>query len=343
MKLQERREPAPPSSLEASQAQARPPGSSRQGAWRSSPVLRLLGHFTDPPLDDGEIHRVRGVPARLCPPRLQQRTLRVVTWNIERGTRFDRLLRALEILDADLYLLQEVDMFCRRSRSRDVARDLAERLRTNWVYAGEFQEIGEASNGVPALTGQAVLSRHPIEEASVIRFAAQARFRWSLSPIEPRRGGRIALKVRAAGIVAYNAHMESVGADRIRREQLDEVLADTRMAREDTPVVIAGDFNTGPAARSSMVGALGAAAFADALSENGARRTSVRRNHQLDWIFVKNLPSGGGHIFNTGQASDHYPVLARLVLGGELPSDLAGGRPRIDEPYPRQTARAEDE
>ena len=303
-----------PAPFEQSGASAGPRSPSWPGAWRSKPVLRLLGHFIDPPLGDDEIHRIRGEPARLRPPRHGPRALKVVTWNIERGARFDHVLRALRWLDADLYLLQEVDWCCRRSRSRDVARDLADGLGTNWVHAGEYQEVGEASNGVPALTGQAVLSRYPIEEASVIRFAAQACFRWSCSPIEPRRGGRIALKVRAAGTLFYDVHIESGGTDRLRRQQLDDVLADeARVARDQTPVVIAGDFNNMPAARSAMFGSLAASAFRDALPEHRRCRTSVKRDQHVDWVFVKNLQTSGGDICDTGHASDHYPVLARLV------------------------------
>lgn len=284
------------------------------GAWRSKPILRLLGHFIDPLLRDDEIHRIRGEPTRLRLPPDGARALKVVTWNIERGARFDHVLRALRWLDADVYLLQEVDVCCRRSRSRDVARDLADGLGTNWVHAGEFQEIGEASGGVPALTGQAVLSRYPIEDASAIRFAAQARFRWSCSPLEPRRGGRVALKVRAAGILLYNVHIESGGFDRLQREQLDDVLADeARVARDRTPVVIAGDFNNIPADRSAMFGGLAASAFRDALPEHARCSTKVGRDRHIDWIFVKNLHTSGGDIYDTGQASDHYPVLARLV------------------------------
>lgn len=300
-----------PAPLEHAGGLARPGSPSGPGAWRSKPLLRLLGHFSDPSLGDEEIHRMRGVPARIR-PRHRPRALKVVTWNIERGVHFDGVLRALRSLDADLYLLQEVDVCCRRSGSRDVARDLADALGTNWVHAGEFQEIGEAPNGVPALTGQAVLSRYPIEAASVIRFAAQARFRWSCSPLEPRRGGRIALKVRAAGILFYNAHIESGGTDRLRRQQLEEVLADTCVARDQTPIVIAGDFNNMPVARSTMFEGLAALAFRDALPQHVSCRTSVRRDQHLDWIFFRNLHTGGGGIYDTGHASDHYPLLAHL-------------------------------
>ena len=41
-----------------------------------------------------------------------------------------------------MYLLQEVDRHCDRSNRRDVAADLEAALGMNWIFAGEFQEIG---------------------------------------------------------------------------------------------------------------------------------------------------------------------------------------------------------
>src|SRR4030095_5274282 len=136
-----------------------------------------------------QIHQVTGEPSRMLPPALR-RPVRVATWNIERGVRFGNIAEELARIDADVLLLQEVDVFCRRSGNRHVARDLAHTLQMNWVFGGEFQEIGESTGGVAALTGQAVLSRFPIADTSAIVFASQTRLRWKLSPLQPRRGGR---------------------------------------------------------------------------------------------------------------------------------------------------------
>lgn len=277
--------------------------------------LRVTGHFTDPRLTGGEIRQISGKPSRVGQVTDVRPVLTVVTWNIERGVRFEQILSTLRTLDADILLLQELDMFCRRSEGRDVARDLAEALGMNWLYAGEFQEIGESHRGRPALIGQAVLSRYPIEDPAVIPFAAQNRLRWRLSPIQPRRGARIALRVRTAGILIYNAHLESWGNERLRRKQLDELVADQAgRASDSTPVIIGGDFNNHPIIRSSVFGRLTAASFADALQEaEAARRTSVNHRHPIDWIFVKNLTPRGGGVTKVDGASDHYPVLASLV------------------------------
>ena len=48
------------------------------------------------------------------------RPVRVVQWNIERGYKFDEIVQTLKILDADVLLLQEIDVGCDRSGQRDV-------------------------------------------------------------------------------------------------------------------------------------------------------------------------------------------------------------------------------
>ncbi len=87
---------------------------------------------------------MQGEPARVTtsPPPVD--SLRVVSWNIAQGARYERVRDALDEIDADIYLLQEVDIGVRRSDYRNVARDLAHDLDLNWVFAGEFQEIGQA-------------------------------------------------------------------------------------------------------------------------------------------------------------------------------------------------------
>jgi endonuclease/exonuclease/phosphatase family metal-dependent hydrolase len=275
-------------------------------------TLRVFGFFTEPWLSTHDIHQVTGEPSRI------ERTvttddLQVVTWNIERGTAYDAILSVLRGLDADVILLQEVDRHCRRTEYRHVARDLAAALDMNWVAAGEFQEIGEAREGVPAITGQAILSRFTIDHAEVLPFAAQDRWRWSINPVQPRRGGRIALTARTGGVTLYNTHIESSGNEGLKRRQMAEILAHQSRLRDTAPVLIAGDFNNGPVVRSGSLTSLTAAQFDDALGDAGKRGpTSLGSLHPIDWIFVKNIAPLRGHVVDAGAASDHSPVVAAL-------------------------------
>lgn len=274
-------------------------------------VLRLVGHLTDPMLSSAQIHRVIGEPERITAER-PRASLRVVTWNIEQGVRFGDIARELRRMEADVVLLQEADIACRRSDNRNVPRDIAHALEMNWVAAGEFQEIGESSKGIPALTTQAILSRYPISSTSAIRFSSQALLRWKLSPVQPRRGGRIALKARTAGAQVYNTHIESGGNEALRARQISQILDDyAQSGAESGPVIIAGDFNNVPASRSPMFRVLGERGFENALQHNAPVRTSKGNKHPIDWIFVRGF-TANGEVLSTGAASDHLAVIAEL-------------------------------
>lgn len=277
--------------------------------------LRVFGYFSEPRLSDRDLHRVVGEPARVERLPDVRRDLNVITWNIERGTAYDAIASVLRRLDADVILLQEVDRDCRRTGYRNVARDLAYGLDMNWVVAGEFQEIGEGRRDVAAITGQAILSRFRIDDADVLPFSAQDRWRWSINPVQPRRGGRIALAARTAGMLVYNTHIESGGNEGLKRRQVTEILAhQNRTAGGASPVLIAGDLNNGPIVRSRALRSFAAAQFDDALGDSTKRGpTSLGQRHPIDWIFIKNIGALSGRIVDAPDASDHYPVVAALT------------------------------
>jgi hypothetical protein len=96
--------------------------------------------------------------------------VRIASWNIERGLNFDHIRLALSdpdgfrqaalrrgaldtnkqaqidrqlrtLRDADIILLNEVDLGMKRTDYRDVARDLAHALGMNYVFGVEFVEV----------------------------------------------------------------------------------------------------------------------------------------------------------------------------------------------------------
>jgi endonuclease/exonuclease/phosphatase family metal-dependent hydrolase len=225
--------------------------------------------------------------------------------------RFDAILAELRRQDCDLLLLQEVDRHCRRSGGRDVARDLAHALGMNWVAAGEFQEIGEAVGRQPALTGQAILSRFPIECASAHRFEAQARWRWTLNPVQPRRGGRIVLQAQSGGVSLYNTHLESGSDEQLRLRQMTAITRDAarHLAR---PTLLAGDLNNATVTRSPMLRHLAADSFVDAVTQDAREQTtSVGAPHPIDWVFTRRLTAiSGGIVPIDPRVSDHHPLVA---------------------------------
>ena len=251
--------------------------------------------------------------------------IRIVSWNIERGLQFFGILDFLRTTEADLILLQEADVNARRTQHRDVTRDLARALRMNYVFGKEFEELGAGSAGLPAHHGLATLSPWPLGGGRVIRFHRQSSFwqpRWYVPQVQlfqRRLGGRIGLvceaKVHDKQIAVYNVHLESKGADELRRSQLRETLEDARRHTDAGLVVIGGDFNLAAGDREASA-ALRDARFRDAVglpsTPTTVPRSPFRNARCIDWISV----SGGtpllGRICSDVRASDHYPVTAAI-------------------------------
>jgi endonuclease/exonuclease/phosphatase family metal-dependent hydrolase len=184
----------------------------------------------------------------------------------------------------------------------------------NWLFAGEFQEIGQGRSGAGALTGQAILSRYALSAPAVLPFPHQARLRWRASPWQPRRGGRMALRAETAGLRVYNAHIESGKNDAFRRKQLAHLAAEEEAtATSCKPLVMAGDFNSGPFGDVRMLDVLRERGFVDVLAgDPRSRRTSVRRPHALDWILVRQLTVSNAGVAARHCGSDHFPVWAKV-------------------------------
>ena len=180
-------------------------------------------------------------------------SVRVVSWNIDRGLKLGGAIEFLAGAKADIILLQEVDVNCRRTRHVNVAREIAQKLEMNYVFGREFQELTQGSKTSPAYHGQATLSRWPLSNGRIIRFQRQSHFwrpHWFLPEVPPfqeRLGGRLALvsdaNIAGKTIVTYNAHLESRGDDQLRCFQLEEVLEDSKRHTSNTAVLLTGDFN----------------------------------------------------------------------------------------------------
>jgi endonuclease/exonuclease/phosphatase family metal-dependent hydrolase len=253
---------------------------------------------------------------------------RLVDWNIDRGLKLSGIVEFLESANADLILLQEADLNARRTHRLNIAREIARRLRMNYVFGREFQELTQGSSNSPAYHGQATLSRWPMFDPRILRFRRQTRFwkpRWFLPDVEPfqeRLGGRMSLvtELNLGGrkLVSYNLHLESRGDDTIRCVQLDECLDDVRRFRSDNALVIAGDFNM-DVPRSSADHAMAQAGFHSSAEKNPAQTTPPRflfeRGRTIDWIFIRGPVRGAKFCVHSSVfASDHFPLSVNLDL-----------------------------
>ena len=255
----------------------------------------------------------------LCPPS----SIKMVNWNINRGLQLQRVIEFLGRAKADIILLQETDLNARRTHRLNIAREISEKLRLNYVFGREFQELTQGSSGSPAYHGQATLSRWPLSNPRILRFQKQSSFwrpHWFLPEIDPfqeRIGGRLALVCEAdvadKTVVTYNLHLESKGDDRLRSSQLEETLEDTRQYSARTPILLAGDFNL-DVSGGTVAMAIRRAQFQDAFADQHRATTPhsfFADGRTIDWIFSRGpIRPSQPEVHRSVSASDHYPLSA---------------------------------
>lgn len=254
---------------------------------------------------------------------IPRRSIRILNWNINRGLKLPDVMAFVGKLQPDLCIFQEVDHNAKRTCRISVADAVASRFKYNYVFGVEFEELGQGSRNSSAYHGQAVFARWRIADSRILRFHSQSDFwkpRWFLPEwpmLQRRRGGRIALVVELAigrtRLVIYDVHLESQGGDRLRLEQLSEVVRDSVQYPAGTSIVVAGDLNT-RAIPSPLRRYMLASGFQDACENLGCAPTKPNGN-TLDWIFVRGpAVASGTKVHADIKASDHFPVSTNLVL-----------------------------
>ncbi len=199
--------------------------------------------------------------------------IRVVTWNIQRGIHADgqiQLLRSHPVLaDADVILLNEVDLGMARSGNRDVAKEMAQALGFAYVFGnsylcldhGDVRDVRDGHSGEAnqqGLHGNAILSRLPIRRAQNISIAiTKDKFQ---SRNEKRLGHKKALLAELdtpwGPLCCVAAHLDPIGSPLQRAHQLRDIIAAID-AQGCQQVLIGGDFNTTTYDLASMPRLLG--------------------------------------------------------------------------------------
>jgi endonuclease/exonuclease/phosphatase family metal-dependent hydrolase len=270
------------------------------------------------------------ITGNFAPPRWivsAPKSLKIVDWNIERGQQLQGVTDFLGGVNADILILQEVDLNARRTHRLNIAETIARKLEMNYVFGREFQELVQGSRDSPAYHGQATLSKWPISKPRLIRFSRQSHFwqpHWFLPNIEPfqeRIGGRIALvahiNVAGSKVVIYNLHLESRGNDALRISQLAEVLSDATCYNAECPVIVAGDLNM-DASKAAVALQLARARFQDAMVSPRIPATPARGlfegRRRIDWAFIRGpLRASSGQVHGSVKASDHSPISFTLT------------------------------
>lgn len=290
----------------------------------SCPVLALSAALAAPPvpttasdplqtvLSGNFAHSAEGVRTRAA----------VLNWNIDRGTHLDEIKEQIREHKPDLCIFQEVDLDARRTRRQDVAKELAQTFGMNYVFAPEFHELSQGTAEDPAYHGQALLTTMPVRSSRMIRFRHQSGW-WKPRPfmisglplLQRREGGRVALVAELDNggkpLVVYDLHLESKGTEQLRLEQLNEVLEDAQRYPKDTPIIIAGDFNTF-LFHSRLIPRLAEEGFRNVFGDRRLK-THVLLG-ELDWVFVRgSIECEGGQVLRV-HGSDHFPITLDVRL-----------------------------
>ncbi len=252
--------------------------------------------------------------------------IRIVDWNIDRGLQLRSIVDFLGDSNADVFVLQEVDVNARRTHRLNIAQEIARKLRLNYVFGREFVELTQGSKTSPAYHGQATLSRWKISNSRIIHFKRQSDFwepRWykpKLQTFQERLGGRIALaaeiSIQGVSIISYNLHLESRSNDELRIAQLNEVLLDSGVYDSAQLVVVAGDLNLN-ASKSAIADVLARAGFRDVVPTSRVPTTPARHvleaGRHIDWAFVRGpVEADAGKVHRSVRGSDHYPISFEL-------------------------------
>ena len=261
-------------------------------------------------------------------PRVWPETIRVVSWNINRGLQLSGIISFLGASSADLILLQETDINARRTGHRDIPRKIAQALRMDYIFGREFEELAQGSRTNPAYHGQTTLSRLPLANGRMLRFREQSTFwrpRWFVPPLQclqRRLGGRMALicEITVAGrtLVLCNVHLESRGSDELRIRQLSDILADIGQHRAEMPVLVSGDFNI-DLSRGHAASLIASTGIDNPFTKFGGRRTVPESRHgkpaAIDWMLTRGAVSAcHPAIHESIAASDHFPLSLELRL-----------------------------
>ncbi|MGE5801235.1 MAG: endonuclease/exonuclease/phosphatase family protein [Gemmatimonadota bacterium] len=224
------------------------------------------------------------------------RTLRVVTYNVQWARHIDRAIHVLQhrepLIDADIVVLQEMDP--------DGTRRIADALGMAWVY---YPSAIHPKRGLDF--GNAVLSRWPIVADRKLILPHIAGLRHA-----QRIATAVTVLVDSIPVRVYSAHLGTPSDIRPskRRDQARAIVAD---AAAYPLVIVAGDMNSHGIGKEFV-----AQGFVWPTEHNGFTTAFFNWDH----VFLKGFApplaqqKAAGIVRDTLRTSDHDPVWAVAVF-----------------------------
>ena len=275
--------------------------------------------------------------------------LKILTWNIERGSNPDVLAAYINQVKPEVVCLQEVDWGNQRTRNVDVLNQIAFSTSMLGFFSVEFFELQNELATGGGVHGNAILTR--IAPKRCFRIEHPVTFDWVNPPAskqkivrrEKRIGGRFALCVEfdyfGKSVIICSAHFEDKdGGVEGRFAQFKSITETIRRTQTEGAIsIIAGDFNTLENWMTSITRGyqnskssgkpwhvsecrwwreylLPETGYIDPFTcESWTYKRWMIYREKLDWIAVRNcqIPQQGVGDFNT---SDHRPIWAQVRL-----------------------------
>lgn len=237
------------------------------------------------------------------------RTLSVMTFNIasavETDNDLDPIADAIELEEADIAGLQEVDRSWSRSDSLDQARELALRLGMTYRFdpVVDCSAVDVDSDGF-CRYGTAVLSRFSLRAATARDYSLPRA-----GNEEPRGLAEVGVNVRGRRLTVFNTHLSQVhAAHSAQVREIWRVVSATR-----GPYVLMGDFNAKP--NSPDIVWL-RRRLTDAAQLMNVQRPTVG-NTRIDYVFVsKGIKVLSARVppSSARRVSDHRPLVVKLRM-----------------------------
>jgi endonuclease/exonuclease/phosphatase family metal-dependent hydrolase len=245
--------------------------------------------------------------------------IRVLTWNIHKGfgmanglLTVDAMRAALDTVDADLVLMQEV--VGRHDRHAERLSDWPELPQAEFLAGTRWSQFAYAANAwhQHGHHGNALLSRHPILDWENLDLT---NHRWE------RRGvlhARVRVPRLAKPLHVLCTHLDLLHRGRVRQvERIAERIRAAVPAGE--PLLLAGDFNDwGQRLGVGLERDLGLREAHHAVHGRAARSFPARFPLlPLDRLYVRGLDVRSAQVLSGARwerLSDHAPLLASLGL-----------------------------
>jgi endonuclease/exonuclease/phosphatase family metal-dependent hydrolase len=240
--------------------------------------------------------------------------LRVVTYNIRAGNgELWHTAETIRGLAPDIAGLQEVDVnWAERSGFENQARLLGELLGMQVRFAPIYSLPGADSTRPTRQYGVAVLSKYPI-----VRWRNDTLTRLSTIAQDPAPApapGLLEATIDVNGIAVrvFNTHLDYRSDPRVRKQQVEEMLAHLGDAPE--PTLVLGDLNATPEAPELQPLLRRLRDAWQSKAEPGFTYPADKPAKRIDYVLTSIHFRVRSAAVPVTEASDHRPVLVELLL-----------------------------